>query len=247
MQKEKYQKNHNMQKEEESRKEIGEIVNKKFKDLVEKIKNIQFRVTDKSLKNGKLEKLIEDAQKAFEDLADSFKEKKNLFKEMIRRKADLKKWKISILKSFFPVKWGFLLSMPIIYGFSVILFIFHLALEIYHQICFRLFNIPLVKSQEYFIFDRQKLPYLNIFEKLNCIYCSYANNLMRYSTEIIGRTERFWCPIKHAKNISQTHSQYSKFISCLDAQGYRENAKKLRNFSDVVEMEKRKYDISLKK
>ncbi len=220
--------------ESHEKKEIKEIVNDKFKDLVEKLQNIQSRVASKSLRNGKLEKLTEDARKAFDDLAESLREKKNLLREMIRRKADLRKFKISIFKTLFPINYKALLSMPFIYGFSIILVIFHLALEMYHQVCFRLYGIPLVKTREYFIFDRQMLPYLNWFEKFNCIYCSYASNLGRYSIEIIGRTERFWCPIKHAKNIGQTHSQYQKFIGYLDAQGYRENAFKLRDFSDVI-------------
>ena len=225
------------------KKEIKEIVNDKFKELVDKLQNIQTRVATKSLRNGKLEKLTEEARKSFDDLVESFREKRNLLKEMIRRKADLKKWKINIFRSLFPVNYKMLLSMPFIYGFSVILLIFHLALEIYHQVCFRLFNIPIVKLKDYFIFDRQMLPYLNWFEKFNCLYCSYASSLSAYLMEIIGRTERFWCPIKHAKKIKNSHSQYPKFLGYLDAQAYREKVPELRNFFDVIEEEKLECDF----
>ena len=112
--------------ESHEKKEIKEIVNDKFKDLVEKLQNIQSRVASKSLRNGKLEKLTEDARKAFDDLAESLREKKNLLREMIRRKADLRKFKISIFKTLFPINYKALLSMPFIYGFSIILVIFHL-------------------------------------------------------------------------------------------------------------------------
>jgi len=225
-----------IEEDKQNKRDIKEIANDKFKELIEKLQIIQSRFKDKSIRNGRLEKLTEEARKTFDDLAESLREKKNLFKEMIKRRADLRKWKISIFKTFFPIKINLLLSMPFIYGFSLILVIFHLALEIYHQVCFRLFNIPLIKSREYFVFDRQKLPYLNGWEKMNCAYCSYANNLMRYSVEVIGRTERYWCPIKHAENLKQTHSQYSAFVPYLDAQAFREKKKELRDFSDIVEL-----------
>ena len=114
----------------------------------------------------------------------------------------------------------------------------HLAIEIYHQICFRLYGIPLVNSREYFIYDRQLLPYLNWWEKINCFYCSYVNNFFRYCVEIGGRTERYWCPIKYSKRVSHTHSQYSKFVDYLDAKNFHEKWSELRNFSDIQPKEK---------
>ena len=224
-----------MKKNEQENRDVREKINSKFKDLISNLQIIQTRFKDKNFHNYKLEKLTDETRKIFEDLADNLREKRNLIKEIIKRRNYLKQWKISIIKSFFPINFRFLLSMPLIYGFSIILVVFHAALEIYHQVCFRLFNIPLIKSSEYFIFDRQKLPYLNSWEKLNCVYCSYANNLVRYTAEVIGRTERFWCPIKHAKNLKHTHSQYSVFVPYLDAQAFREKKQELRDFSDVLE------------
>jgi hypothetical protein len=34
-------------------------------------------------------------------------------------------------------------------------------------------------------------------DKLNCMYCGYANGLMAYGVRIAGDTERYWCGIKH--------------------------------------------------
>ena len=236
----------NQENSHETKKEIKEIVNIKFKELVEKLQNIQTRVATKSLRNGKLEKLTEEARKSFEDLVESFREKRNLLKEMIRRKADLRKWKINIFKSLFPINYKMLLSMPFIYGLIIPLVFFHICLEIYHQLCFRLYGIPRVRTREYFVFDRQMLPYLNWFEKFNCLYCSYASSLTQYIMEIIGRTERFWCPIKHAKKTKNSHSQYPKFMGYLDAQAYREEKSELRDFSDIIEEEKTECDFSKK-
>ena len=114
---------------------------------------------------------------------------------------------------------------------------FHLGLEIYHQVCFRLYGIPRVKPGDYFIYNRRLLPYLNWIEKLNCFYCSYFNNLLQYAIEISGRTERYWCPIKYATKINQTHSQYDKFVDYLDAENFRGKWQNLRDFSDIEQVD----------
>ncbi|PIV52133.1 hypothetical protein COX67_03305 [Candidatus Falkowbacteria bacterium CG_4_10_14_0_2_um_filter_36_22] len=57
--------------------------------------------------------------------------------------------------------------------------------------------------------------------------------------EIAGRTERYWCPIKYANNLKEHHSQYSKFVDYLDAKNYRGKLGELRDFSDILETEKK--------
>lgn len=136
-------------------------------------------------------------------------------------------------KSFMSARTRYLLSAPFIYFMSVPMVLFHISIEIYHQVCFRLYGIPLVRSEKYFVYDRQLLPQLNWKEKINCYYCSYANNLFRYASEIGGRTERYWCPIKYHKKISQPHSQYEKFMENREAGNFREKWEELRDFSDI--------------
>ena len=111
-------------------------------------------------------------------------------------------------------------------------FFMHFGLEIYHQICFRLYNIPRCKPKEYFFFDRTHLAYLNWFEKFNCLYCSYFNGLVAYTKEVAGRTERFWCPIKHAKKMKYPHQEYGNFVEYLDGKELRKNWEDLRCFKD---------------
>jgi len=41
---------------------------------------------------------------------------------------------------------------------------------------------------------RGTAPYLNIMEKVNCLYCGYLNGLTAYAQEIGGRREQYWCP-----------------------------------------------------
>lgn len=133
-----------------------------------------------------------------------------------------------------PIKVRYVLSIPFIYGIAVPAIIWHLGLEIYHQVCFRLYGIPLVKAGDYFIYDRQLLSWLNWWEKIHCIYCSYVNNLIRYSAEIGGRTERYWCPIKYYRRLNHAHSQYAKFVEGKSIKQLRKHWEELRDFSDLA-------------
>jgi hypothetical protein len=54
-------------------------------------------------------------------------------------------------------------------------FILDIMLFVYQNTALRLYKIPLVKRSEYIVYDRANLDYLNIIEKVNCIYCSYFN------------------------------------------------------------------------
>ncbi len=125
------------------------------------------------------------------------------------------------------------LSIPFIYSMIFPSIVFHLCLEIYHQICFRLYGIPLVQPMEYFLFKRKLLKNLKMIEKINCIYCSYVNNLIKYAMEIGARTERYWCPIKYNDKVNQTHSQYKKFLQDGACEEMREKWMELRDFSDL--------------
>ncbi len=58
-------------------------------------------------------------------------------------------------------------------------------------------------------------------EKLNCAYCSYANGVIAYVREIAGRTEQYWCPIKHARRAIGAYSHYAQFHDYGDAGGFR--------------------------
>lgn len=133
------------------------------------------------------------------------------------------------------INWRYLASAPFIYAMFFPSLIFNICLEIYHLVCFRLYGIPLVNSKEYFIYDRQFLEMLNYWEKFNCIYCSYVNNLIRYAAEIAGRTERYWCPLKYHKKIKGSHSQYPKFIEEENCSDMREKWEDLKDFSDIQE------------
>jgi hypothetical protein len=98
-----------------------------------------------------------------------------------------------------------------------------LAVAIYQAICFPIYGIPKVRRADYLIFDRGRLGYLNPIEKLGCVYCSYANGLLSYVTEIAARTEQYFCPIKHAHRMVRPHSRYAHFLPYGDAAAYRDH------------------------
>lgn len=204
------------------------------KQLLEKLKEIEKNIAEsREIGAQKLEYLSEEVRKAFNQAFEALVSKTNFLKEIEINREKLKFWRIGVFKTIWPINLKYVLSMPFIYGIALPMALFHLFLEIYHQVCFRFYGIPLVDRKEFFIYDRQLLPYLNWLEKINCFYCSYANNLFRYAVEIGGRTERFWCPIKYHRRINNTHSQYTKFVDYLDGKNFREKWQDLRDFSDL--------------
>lgn len=114
-----------------------------------------------------------------------------------------------------------IVTAPVIYSMALPLMLLDLWLTLYQAICFRTYSIPRVARRDYIAFDRGRLAYLNWVEALNCAYCAYANGVIAYAREIGGRTEQYWCPIKHALKISGPHERYYEFLEYGDAEGYR--------------------------
>ncbi|VAX11636.1 hypothetical protein MNBD_GAMMA25-2097 [hydrothermal vent metagenome] len=122
----------------------------------------------------------------------------------------------------------FILSAPVIYGMVIPLLILDLSFTLYQHICFRIYDIPRVRRADYLVIDRQHLAYLNIIEKLNCVYCGYGNGLIEYVREISARTEQYWCPIKHAIRTLDPHVRSQQFFHYGDAEAYRQGLEALR-------------------
>lgn len=122
----------------------------------------------------------------------------------------------------------YILSAPVIYVMIIPLAILNVSLTLYQHICFRVYAIPRVLRANYLVIDRGRLAYLNVIEKLNCVYCGYGNGLIEYAREITARTEQYWCPIKHARRALDPHSRTHKFFDYGDAGTYRKNLETLR-------------------
>jgi hypothetical protein len=121
-----------------------------------------------------------------------------------------------------------LLIAPVIYSLIVPIAVLDAWISLYQAICFPVFGIARVRRDAYIVFDRQHLAYLNLIEKMNCGYCGYANGVLAYVREIAGRTEQYWCPIRHAKRLRAPHSHYREFVDYGDASGYQRRLLPLR-------------------
>lgn len=135
--------------------------------------------------------------------------------------AEQRRLRVSAARFIVRSSLGSILTAPIIYAMIVPLVLLDLWASVYQAICFRAYGIARVRRSDYIIFDRGRLAYLNWIEALNCLYCGYGNGVIAYVREISSRTEQYWCPIKHALQISDPHRRYYQFLEFGDAQGYR--------------------------
>jgi hypothetical protein len=113
------------------------------------------------------------------------------------------------------------LTAPIIYSLLIPVVLLDIWVMAYQAICFPVYKIPKVRRRDYLIFDRHHLAYLNVIEKINCAYCSYANGAIAFAREVASRTEVYWCPIKHARRVLGPHPYYQGFADFGDAEGFR--------------------------
>ena len=126
------------------------------------------------------------------------------------------------------------LTAPVIYSLIVPIALLDLCVILFQAICFPLYKIPKVRRRDYLVFDRHHLAYLNVIEKFNCGYCSYANGAIAFIREVAARTEIYWCPIKHARRVLGPHPHYQGFADFGDAQAFRE---RIRLMQDGVKVE----------
>lgn len=142
-----------------------------------------------------------------------FSEKAKLFQKSVRE---------GVFHYLLSSEVRHLLSAPFIYSMIVPAAVLDLFLTMYQYTAFPLYGIERVKRGDHIVFDRRFLGYLNWIQKLNCLYCSYVNGLFAYAVEIGGRTERYWCPIKYARKMENTHRLYAEFADFGDARGFVE-------------------------
>lgn len=121
-----------------------------------------------------------------------------------------------------------LVTGPVIYSMIVPLAILDLSVSVYQAVCFPIYRVAKVRRSDYIVLDRQQLEYLNFIEKFHCTYCAYGSGLIAYVSEIVARTEQYFCPIKHARKILGTHSRYRRFLDYGEAADYEAKLEKFR-------------------
>ena len=182
--------------------------------LIQKLKTLEDEIeTAIEAKKAKFYQGIQDGKAVFDEAT---------------KKAQ-RKVKIGIDKYIFKSKFATIITAPVIYGMIIPFVILDIALGIYQLCCFTAWQIPRVKRSKYIVIDRQYLDYLNIIEKINCVYCGYGNGLMAYGREVAGRTEQYWCPIKHAMKTKTPHDHYKNFVEYGDFESYKAQLEKLRD------------------
>jgi acyl dehydratase len=176
----------------------------------------------------KLEVAIEnEVQHRRAQLQADFDQRKVKFEKEVL--AQQRRYKEGVLRYLLTSDWRVLLSVPFIYPVLLPMLLLDLFITVYQWVCFPLYRIPRVPRSDYFLFDRTHLAYLNLIEKINCAYCSYGNGLIAYAREVVGLTEQYWCPIKHARRVVQAHPYYHGFSDYGDAVNYREQLQSLRD------------------
>jgi len=151
-------------------------------------------------------------------------------KEMMARQ---KKNMMHLWAWFREIPFIQLLSAPIVYMMVLPAILLDIMLFIYTNVVSRVFKIKFRKRSDYIVFDRQYLGYLNVVEKFNCLYCAYFNGLMQYASAVAGRTELYFCPLKHAKKIAHAHEFYSRFLPYGDGDEYQKKLKELRKEVEI--------------
>lgn len=187
--------------------------------------------------NNRIQELLQQIRELDDELRERLKEQqeKTYYQLQGKRiefeaaiKANHKRIKQNLFKYLAKSQWRNLLSAPFIYGMIIPMIILDLTLFMFQMTCFRLYRIKAVKRSDYIVFDHQHLRYLNLVEKINCVYCSYGNGLFAYAREIGSLTEQYWCPIKHAKKVTGTHGRYAGFLEYGDAEDYRNKIHEMR-------------------
>ena len=188
-------------------------MNPKISELLDRIREIEHQIEEETKrKRAELQADFEDKRVRFE-------------REVL---AQHRRFKTGLIKYMLTANWLSVVTAPVIYAVLLPMLVLDLFVTVYQRVCFPIYGIARVKRQDYFVYDRTHLAYLNLIEKINCAYCSYGNGLMAYAREIVARTEMYWCPIKHARKVLQAHPYYAGFIDYGDAQGYQHELDLLR-------------------
>lgn len=143
-------------------------------------------------------------------------------------RAEQRRLRRSLLGQIRSIGLLYWLTAPFIYALVLPLALVDLFTTTYQRVCFPVYGIDRVRRADYVVIDRHLLGYLNALEKLNCVYCGYANGVIAYAREVASRTEQYFCPIKHAVAAAGAHERTARFLDYGDAEGFRREAAALR-------------------
>ena len=188
-------------------------MNPKISELLDRIQKMELEIElEMKRKRAELQADFEETRVRFEH-------------EVLEQQ---RRFKTGVIAYLLTANLMSVLTAPVIYALFFPIVLLDFSITVYQHICFRAYGLPRVKRSDYFVYDRAHLAYLNLIEKINCAYCSYGNGLIAYAREVVGQTEQYWCPIKHARKVLHAHPYYMGFVDFGDAQAYRDELAPLR-------------------
>jgi len=181
----------------------------------------------------RIRELQDELEDEYRRTRDEWAEKKlQLAEELLRQQ---RRYKTGLFRFLLSSRLLVALTAPVIYAGWIPFLVLDAFVTLYQAVCFPIYRIPRVRRADYLVFGREHLPYLNIVEKFNCLYCSYGNGVAAYAREVAARTEQYWCPIKHARRVMAAHERYPQFFDYGDAEAFQRGLEQLRKqYGDIA-------------
>ncbi len=168
-----------------------------LKNNFEDSKEFIFRISESQLQNwGKLKSIFKPLQKFYYGTKS---QKYHYF--MTKKITHLQANPVVIPRQDYYYR-----NTPLVMGAIMLTISWFLALPLvlldlytmfYHWSYFGYFDFPKVKRADFVRFDRLNLSKLTVFQKINCLYCEYANGVIAYIKTVINCTEIYSCAIKY--------------------------------------------------
>jgi len=181
----------------------------------------------------RIRELQDELEDEYRRTRDEWAEKKlQLAEDLLRQQ---RRYKTGLFRFLLRSRLLVALTAPVIYAGWIPFLVLDAFVTLYQAVCFPIYRIPKVRRADYLVFGREHLPYLNIVEKFNCLYCSYGNGVAAYAREVAARTEQYWCPIKHARRVMAAHERYPQFFDYGDAEAFQRGLERLRKqYGDIA-------------
>ena len=212
--------------------EVDAAMNDKLSTLLERIQQLEHE-------------LLAEIQKKEAEFSYEMRDRKAHFtKAVAAQQRKLAKTIETIVGYVHESKLFNLLTAPVIWVVLLPVVMLHAMASVFPLVCFPVYGIPKVQRRDYIVMDRRVLSYLNPLERLNCGYCECTNGVLAYVQEIAGRTEQYWCPIKHAIGLKTRHSRYSHFLDFGDAEQYRRRIEQVRRDFHDLRKDSQHFDAS---